>query len=317
MKPVVCIMGPTATGKTELAIQLASRLDAEIISVDSAMVYKGMDIGTAKPGRDVLARVPHHLIDIRDPAESYSAGDFRRDAMILMDEITAAGRLPLLVGGTMLYFRVLQGGLAELPAADPALREAIDRQAAEHSWPSMHRELERVDPEAAARIHVNDPQRIQRALEVFYQSGKPISVLQREGRMAPAEYRFTRVALIPENRSLLHGTIEKRFGEMIRMGFVDEVRGLHAREDLHRELPSMRAVGYRQLWDHLSGRLSMDEAQRQAVVATRRLAKRQMTWLRGEKGLTCFDSLAENRDARVFKCLQRELDMALPNQSLC
>ena len=310
-------MGPTATGKTELAIELAARVDAEIISVDSAMVYQGMDIGTAKPGPDVLARVPHHLIDIRDPAERYSAGDFRRDALELMDRITAVGRLPVLVGGTMLYFRALLEGLAELPSADPGVRAAIDREAARRSWSGMHRELERVDPEAAARIHANDPQRIQRALEVYYQSGKPMSVLQREGRTEPADYRFVRVALIPNDRSRLHQAIEARFDQMIDMGFVDEVRRLYEREDLHRETPSMRAVGYRQLWDYLSGKLSMDEAQRRAVVATRRLAKRQMTWLRGEEGLACFEAQAEKRDALVFKHLQEALDMALPNQSLC
>lgn len=317
MMPAVFIMGPTASGKTQLAVQLASRLDAEIISVDSAMVYRGMDIGTAKPGSDVLAQAPHHLIDIRDPTESYSAGEFRRDALTLMDEITAAGRLPILVGGTMLYFRALQGGLAELPAADPVVREAIDRRAAQRGWPRMHEELARLDPQAATRIHANDPQRIQRALEVYYQSGEPISVLQRKSHVGPARYRFIRIALIPQDRSLLHEIIEKRFSQMIHMGFVDEVRDLYGRGDLHRDLPAMRAVGYRQLWDYLSGNLSQDEAQRRGVVATRRLAKRQMTWLRGEQGLKRFDSLAEDSHARVFKTLQRELDSALRNQSLC
>lgn len=317
MKPAICIIGPTATGKTDLAVALHSRLDAEIISVDSAMVYRGMDIGTAKPGPDVLARAPHHLIDIRDPSEHYSAGDFRRDALELLDRISAAGRVPILVGGTMLYFRALEHGLADLPAADPALRERLNRRAARKGWHALHAELEHVDPAAAARIHPNDPQRIQRALEVHHQSGQPLTALQERRPTEAARYRFVHIALVPHDRSLLHAIIEKRFNRMISMGFIDEVRSLFERTDLNRDTPAMRAVGYRQLWDHLEGKVSRDEAIRQGIVATRRLAKRQMTWIRGMRGIHTFETQRDSPHIRVLELIKRELVCTQGPQTLC
>lgn len=283
-------MGPTASGKTALAVELVSRLGCEIVSVDSAMVYRGMDVGTAKPGPEVLAVAPHRLIDILDPAESYSAARFREDALAGMREISAAGRVPLLVGGTMLYFDALQHGLAELPAADPEIRAALDERAAREGWAALHAELAGLDPAAAARIHPNDPQRIQRALEVCYISGWTLSELQAQTAVEPGEYHYVKLALAPLERAVLHEIIERRFGSMMQDGFLAEVAGLRGRGDLHAGLPSMRAVGYRQLWQHLDGECDLDEAVRRGVVATRRYAKRQLTWLRSEPEVSWFDS---------------------------
>jgi tRNA dimethylallyltransferase len=283
-------MGPTASGKTGLAVDMVKRLGGEIVSVDSALIYRGMDVGTAKPGPDVLAVAPHHLIDILDPSESYSAARFREDALAAMREITAAGRVPLLVGGTMLYFHVLQHGISPLPGADATLRAELDLRAAREGWPVLHAELTRLDPAAAARIHPNDPQRIQRALEVCYISGRPISELRGRAAVESGEYRYIKLALAPAKRTMLHGIIERRFRSMMTLGFLEEVRRLRARGDLHARLPSMRAVGYRQLWEHLDGTCGLEEAVRRGIVATRRYAKRQLTWLRAETDVTWFDS---------------------------
>lgn len=288
----LCIMGPTASGKTALAEHLAARLPVELVSVDSALVYRGMDIGTAKP------KVPHRLVDIADPAEPYSAQRFREDAECAIADITARGRTPLLVGGTMLYFRALFRGLSDLPAADAAVRARLDARARACGWAALHAELARVDPVAAARIHPHDPQRIQRALEVWELTGRPISELQQVAAQsaAPAPgaptFRFHKLAVAPADRAELHWRIAERFREMVAAGFVEEVRRLKARGDLSADLPSMRAVGYRQIWRHLDGAYDLEEAVRLAVHATRQLAKRQLTWLRKEADLAWLDPTA-------------------------
>jgi len=282
-------MGPTASGKTGLAVELVRRLPMDIISVDSALVYRGMDIGTAKPDAATLAIAPHRLIDIRDPSEPYSAADFREDALREMAAIAAAGRVPLLVGGTMLYFRALLGGLSELPSAAPEVRARLERRAARKGWDALHAELAQRDPEAAAAINPNDPQRIQRALEVLELTGRPLSELQREQRTGPPPYRMLKIVVCPRERAELHRRIERRFDQMLAQGFEDEVRALHARQDLHARLPAMRAVGYRQAWAWLDGDCTRAEMHRRAVVATRQLAKRQLTWLRRETGALWYD----------------------------
>ncbi|HET6655555.1 MAG TPA: tRNA (adenosine(37)-N6)-dimethylallyltransferase MiaA [Gammaproteobacteria bacterium] len=279
--PAILLTGPTATGKSDAALVLAARLPVEIVSVDSAMVYRGMDIGTAKPSAAEQAAVPHHLIDILDPAESYSAARFRDDALAAMRAITERGRVPVLVGGTLLYFRALTQGLAPLPSADPGYRAELEREAGESGWPALHARLEQVDPEAAARIHPNDAQRIQRALEVHHLTGEAMTAQWRRAH-APPPYRLLRFGLMPASRALLHERIAARFEKMIAAGFIDEVAALRARADLTAEHPSMRAVGYRQLWAYLDGRRTRDEAIHDGIVATRRYAKRQMTWLRSE-----------------------------------
>jgi tRNA dimethylallyltransferase len=286
----VCLMGPTCTGKTALALELASRFPVEIVSVDSALVYRGMDIGTSKPGPAERAAVPHHLIDICDPVEAYSAGRFQRDALVLIDAIRARGRVPLLVGGTMLYYRALTHGLAPLPEADAEFRAALTARArAAGGWTTLHAELAVLDPEAAVRIPANDAQRIQRALEVHALTGERISTLQKQA--APAPVALARFALLPLGRDELYARIERRFDEMLAAGFVDEVRALHARGDLHANLPSMRAVGYRQLWEYVARRSGFDEAVVAAKQATRNLAKRQLTWLRADPGAVWINSL--------------------------
>ncbi len=279
----LCLAGPTGIGKTAVSLALAERLPLEIISVDSAQVYRYMDIGTAKPGPAERARVPHHLIDIRDPWESYSAGDFRRDALRLITEIHARGRLPLLSGGSLLYFRALLRGLAPLPAASPAVRARLDAEAAERGWPTLHARLRSIDPDAAARIEPTDRQRIQRALEVWELSGEPISRLQLR-RPEPPALRFLAFALLPADRAALYAQIERRFDAMLAAGFADEVRRLRALPRLAAGAPALRAVGYRQLWAWAAGQCSLSEARDQAVTATRRYAKRQLTWLRSEPG---------------------------------
>ena len=287
----VCLMGPTATGKTDLAIALCERFPFDIISVDSALVYRGMDIGTAKPDTETLERTPHRLVDIRDPEDPYSAGDFVRDAGAAIEEIRAAGRIPLLVGGTMLYFRALTDGLAQLPAATPEVRETIEQEARTRGWPALHERLAGIDPAAAARIAPRDRQRIQRALEVYMTCGRTITSLQRDGGNSPAATRFLRVALNPADRGLLHARIERRLGQMIEAGFVDEVRTLMARPGLERDSPAMRAVGYRQYWSHLVGDYDAAEAFRRTLYATRQLAKRQITWLRKIEQILIVDPL--------------------------
>jgi len=283
LPPAVALMGPTASGKTRLAIQLAQALDGEVISVDSALVYRGMDIGTAKPSLEEREGVPHHLIDIIDPAESFSTGQFRERALALMAEITSRGRLPILAGGTMLYFNALFNGLAELPAADEAVRGQIDAEAARLGWAKLHGELARIDPAAAARIHPNDPQRIQRALEVYRLTGVPLSELCAQGRGEPPPFNIVRLVLAPGDRQVLQGLIRRRFLAMLEQGFVDEVRALYRRGDLRADLPAIRAVGYRQVWAWLDGEGDYAEMVERGVISTRQFAKRQFTWLRREE----------------------------------
>lgn len=296
MRPVaVLLMGPTGAGKSDLALQLVQRFPLEIVSVDSALVYRGMDIGTAKPDAASRARFAHHLIDIRDAAQSYSAGVFVRDARRVMQDIWSRGRHPLLVGGTMLYFHALTKGIAELPAADARVRAAIDAQAGEQGWGSLHAELARVDPEAAARIHLNDPQRIQRALEVYRLTGETITGLQQVRHAVLGEdgkdaAKVVELALAPGERSALHARVAARLEAMMAAGFLDEVRTFYDRGDLTREHPSMRAVGYRQLWEHLAGADSLEQATEKALIATRQLAKRQLTWLRARATSRWFDT---------------------------
>lgn len=273
-------MGTTATGKTGYAVELVQRFPLDIISVDSALVYRGMDVGTAKPEPHVLARAPHRLIDIREPTETYSAAQFREDALREIDATHARGRIPLLVGGTMLYFRALVRGLAPLPSADPAIRERLTAEAQIHGWGGLHERLQRVDPQAAARIHPNDPQRIQRALEVYELTGESLSSLQSRAIADPFPYQLESWILAPRDRHWLHERIEARFDDMLAGSFVEEVAGLRERPGLHREHPAMRAVGYRQVWDYLDGDYDYATMRTKGIIATRQFAKRQLTWLR-------------------------------------
>jgi tRNA dimethylallyltransferase len=282
------LTGPTGSGKTDWALRLASELPVEIVSVDSALVYRGLDIGTAKPDRAARERVPHHLIDIRDPAQIYSAGEFVADAARIAGEIRARERIPFLVGGTMLYLRALLRGIAALPKASAALRAEIDEEAQRSGWNALHRQLAEVDPPAAARIHPNDPQRIQRALEVYRSTGRAISELQSATQGAPEFAGAMRCALLPE-RARLDERLAARFHDMMRRGFLEEVRALRARGDLTGDLPSMRSVGYRQLWAHLDGACSLEDAVASGIVATRQLVKRQLTWLRSDRGVQGID----------------------------
>ncbi|KKI43947.1 MULTISPECIES: tRNA (adenosine(37)-N6)-dimethylallyltransferase MiaA [Hafnia] len=289
LPPAIFIMGPTASGKTALAMSLRQRFPVELISVDSALIYRGMDIGTAKPTAEELAQAPHRLIDIRDPAESYSAADFRADALREMAAITAEGKIPLLVGGTMLYFKALLEGLSPLPAADPEVRAQIEKQAQELGWEALHRQLQQVDPVSAARIHPNDPQRLSRALEVFLISGKTLTELTKiSGETLP--YNVQQFAIAPATREQLHQRIALRFEQMMAAGFEAEARALFERGDLHTDLPSVRCVGYRQMWSYLEGEIDYDEMVYRGICATRQLAKRQMTWLRGWESVHWLDS---------------------------
>jgi tRNA dimethylallyltransferase len=295
--PVLVLAGPTGAGKTDWAIRLADEAPVEIVSVDSALVYRGMDIGTAKPPRDVRDRIPHHLIDICDPTESYSAGRFVAEAQEHIRAIHARRRAPLLVGGTMLYFRALLRGLAPLPRASPERRAQIDARAAREGWPALHAELAALDPQAAGRISPNDSQRIQRALEVCYESGRPLSDLQK-GTVSPlAGLPVRQWALVPADRAALHRRLEQRFYSMLSAGFLDEVRALRGRGDLHAALPAIRAVGYRQLWSHLEGECGLEEATIRGIAATRQLAKRQLTWIRSEPALQVLAPDMENAEA--------------------
>ncbi len=299
-KPVVvCLVGPTAAGKTAVATHLVERLPFEIVSVDSAMVYKDMDIGTAKPSADVLSRAPHRLIDILDPWETYSAGRFREDALREIEQIIAAGRLPLLVGGTFLYFRVLEHGLATLPAADQDVRVSIDVRAERVGWPALHAELAKLDPPTAARLKSTDRQRIQRALEVIELTGERLSDLHSKAAAVPANFEFLRVALVPSDRQVLHERVAQRFAAMLDDGFIEEVERLRAMPRMNADCTSMRAVGYRQIWAYLDGEFDQSEASRRAVVATRRLVKRQLTWLRSEPGEVEFDCLQPEAGVQV------------------
>lgn len=289
--PVIFLMGPTATGKTDLAVELVRHFPCDIISVDSAMVYRGMDIGTAKPGPDILRIAPHRLIDILDPAEAYSAAQFRDDARREIMAIKTAGRIPLLVGGTMLYFRALQRGLSDLPSADPLVRNRLEQEAATLGWATLHSRLASIDPVAAARIHPNDPQRIQRALEVYEITGLPMTEFFARQTAEAWEGAIIKLALTPDNREVLRQRIETRFYAMLEQGLIEEVQALRQRGDLDRDRPALRSVGYRQVWDYLAGDLSRDEMVHQAITATAQLAKRQMTWLRGEGDAHTLDPL--------------------------
>ncbi|MFJ3412719.1 tRNA (adenosine(37)-N6)-dimethylallyltransferase MiaA [Pseudomonas protegens] len=313
LPPAIFLMGPTAAGKTDLAIELSKVLPCELISVDSALVYRGMDIGTAKPSRELLAEFPHRLIDILDPAESYSAADFRTDALAAMADITARGKIPLLVGGTMLYYKALLEGLADMPAADPQVRAELEDEAARLGWQALHDQLAAVDPESAARIHPNDPQRLTRALEVYRVSGLTMTA-HRQRQLAQSTeagasgrsqlpYTVANLAIAPANRQVLHQRIAQRFTQMLEQGFIDEVVALRSRSDLHAGLPSIRAVGYRQVWDHLDGKLTSAEMQERGIIATRQLAKRQFTWLRSWADLQWLDSLDCDNLPRALKYL--------------
>ncbi len=303
MSDIILLMGATATGKTDLAVEIAKRFPVEIISVDSAQIYRGMDIGTAKPAADILALAPQHLIDIIDPAEHYSAWHFVEDANRLIDEITARGKIPLLVGGTMMYYHVLENGLNKLPVADAKQRARLNQQANEIGWPAMHEKLTAIDPLSASRIKPGDSQRIQRALEVFEVSGLPLSSLQQH-ESSGSKHEALQIILRADARALLHERSEARFEEMIEQGFIDEVSGLKRRSDLNLSLPSMRCVGYRQIWQFLDGNLNRDEMIYKAILATRQLAKRQMTWLRRQPPDLAFDCLAYRKDA-IFESINR------------
>ncbi len=307
----IALMGPTASGKTALAMDWAQRLGGEIVSVDSALVYRGLDIGAAKPDASMLAAVPHHLIDVREPWQPYSAAEFAADARAAMDDIAARGRLPILAGGTGLYFQALLEGLAPMPEADPDLRATIAAEAADRGWPALHAELASIDPRAAARIKPTDPQRIQRALEVFRLSGKPISEWQAMPARARLPFRVLKLVLAPRDRAVLHQRIEQRFDAMLDAGFLPEVERLRALPQLRAvaqplDLPAIRAVGYRQAWEYLDGALAEAEFRDRAIFATRQLAKRQLTWLRGELDARWFDPQAD-RDA-----LESALRLFLP-----
>lgn len=289
MKTVLCLMGPTAAGKTPLAIELVQKYPCEIISVDSAMIYRDMNIGTAKPDAETLKLAPHRLIDILDPAEVYSAGRFRDDALREIHDIHARGNIPLLAGGTMLYFRVLLHGIADLPRADQALRDELTQRAEQEGWDSLHAELAQVDPKAAEKINPNDAQRIQRALEVYQLTGVPMTA-QQETESPLSDYNVHSFALMPSSRENLHARIAKRFNQMLEEGFLDEVKALYARDDLSADLPSIRSVGYRQAWEHLAGETDFATMRDKAIAATRQLAKRQITWLRSWPDCKMFDS---------------------------
>ncbi|WP_462170191.1 tRNA (adenosine(37)-N6)-dimethylallyltransferase MiaA [Pseudoalteromonas xiamenensis] len=300
--PVITLMDPTAAGKTDLAIALCQHLDTEVISVDSALVYKGMDIGTAKPTLEEQVQAPHQLIDILDPKESYSVADFRRDAISHIERLHSLGKVPILVGGTMMYFKGLIDGLSPLPEADPSIRAVLEQEAAELGWPEMHKKLVEVDPIAASKISENDSQRINRALEVYRITGKSMTELQKT-KETPLPYEFHQFAIAPADRSVLHERIELRFKKMLAEGFENEVSALYQRSDLHPDLPSIRCVGYRQMWDYLAGRCDYDEMVFKGIAATRQLAKRQLTWLRSWPEVTWLDSADQENLQRVVSSL--------------
>lgn len=302
---VIFLMGPTGAGKTQLAIELVQRLPCDIISVDSAMVYRGMDIGTAKPDAGILAVAPHRLIDVCDPAEPYSAAQFRQDASHHIEAILAQGRIPLLVGGTMLYYRALAQGLSVLPAADAQVRRQLEQEAEQQGWAALHQRLQQVDPLAAERIHPNDPQRIQRALEIFQLTGQTMSALLAQASAHALPYRIVRLIVAPAARVELHERINQRFESMMSIGFLAEVERLHQRGDLHAGLPSIRAVGYRQLWEHLEGLYDLPTAIARGKTATRQLAKRQLTWLRGDTEAKWFDAAKQNMIDKVLNYLHQ------------
>lgn len=298
---VIAIMGPTASGKTASALEIARHIPAEIISVDSALVYREMDIGSAKPSASELAAVPHHLIDIIDPSQAYSVAQFLQDSKRLVDEIRARGKLPILVGGTMMYFKALMNGLDDLPPADPAIRAELDAEALRIGVPGLHARLATLDPTTAARLKPNDSQRIQRALEIIAISGRPMSELLAQSSRAEPAFEMLSLSLEPSERSALHQRIAHRFDSMLEQGFLDEVRRLRQRGDLHPDLPSMRCVGYRQAWEYLDGAYSYEEMRERGIIATRQLAKRQLTWLRSIPERIVIDCLGENPSAEILQ----------------
>ena len=296
--PVIAIMGPTASGKTGLALEIAAKVDSEVISVDSALVYKGMDIGTAKPSQDEQAGVVHHLIDIIDPAESYSVSQFVNDTNALIGDILSRGKVPILAGGTMMYFNALINGISPLPKSDEKVRDEITQQAQRLGWSKLHDELRGVDPISGERIHPNDPQRITRALEVYRSTGKTLTHWQQqEGERCP--YNIAQFAIAPADRAVLHERIATRFDMMLEQGFEKEVVKLYERSDLHEDLPSIRSVGYRQMWQYLDGQLSYAEMRERGIIATRQLAKRQLTWLRGWEQVTWLDTFANDNLTKI------------------
>jgi tRNA dimethylallyltransferase len=313
----IFLMGATAAGKTDLAVELTKSLPCDIVSVDSALIYKGMDIGTAKPDADILAEAPHRLIDIIEPSESYSVAQFYQDALREMNEISAAGRIPLLVGGTMMYFKILHEGIGALPSADESIRKVIVQDALEHGWPYVHAQLEKVDPEAAQRIKPTDPQRLQRALEVYRVTGKTMTQIWAEQKepsgdslgdkghsdytelnsgLPPVPYDVISLAIGPSDRKVLHKRIEQRYHLMLKSGFIDEVKSFHGNQDMNSDMPSMKCVGYRQVWDYLDNKLNYDEMVERGIIATRQLAKRQLTWLRRWPNL----NQLETNDSKVL-----------------
>ena len=310
LPPAILLMGPTASGKTPLALEIAKRFPVEIVSVDSAQVYRGMDVGTAKPSPSEREAVPHHLIDVIDPTEAYSAARFRADALRLMGEITARGRVPLLAGGTMLYFKALREGLSDLPGSDTTIRSQIDAEAAARGWPAMHARLASVDPQTAARLKPTDAQRIQRALEVYRVSGKPMSGLIGRKRPDLLPFRIIELALVPSDRVALHQRIEERFEAMIERGLLEELRALRSAHALRPNLPSMRCVGYRQAWQYLEGEIGANELRDRGIFATRQLAKRQLTWLRRIEFARAFDCLSQDLDIQVLAYLADKIAQA-------
>ncbi len=306
--PAIFLMGPTASGKTGVAVELAQHLPIELISVDSALVYRDMDIGTAKPDAATLARAPHHLIDIIDPTETYSAAAFRRDALRLMADITARGKVPLLVGGTMLYYKALREGLSPLPQADATLRAELDAEIAQHGIEALHAKLAAVDAETAARLHSTDTQRVQRAMEIYHASGKPMSELIKQQEQNPLPYDVLSIALVPSERAVLHQRIAARFDQMLKDGLLDELRGLRRKYALHRDMTSMRCVGYRQAWEFLEGEIDETGLREKGIAATRQLAKRQLTWLRSMPESAEVDSLQPDYYARILGTVEARLN---------
>lgn len=311
--PVICLMGPTASGKTDLALKLTENFPMDIVSVDSAMVYRTLDKGTAKPDPSTLAKAPHRLIDIRDPKEVYSAAQFRDDALLEIQAIHRQNRIPLLVGGTMLYFRALQKGLSPLPSANSDIRKEITEQAALSGWDSLHADLLKIDPVAARRIHPHDAQRIQRALEVYRLTGKTLTSFQAESDPTLSQYSFYNLAIAPQDRSILHERIAIRFRHMLENGLIDEVKKLQARGDLTLEMPAIRSVGYRQVWEYLLGQSTFDEMEARGIIATRQLAKRQLTWLRSWPDVVWFDSEAVDLYQQVAEFILRHVILTESN----
>lgn len=306
LPPALFLMGPTASGKTNLAIELCENLPCEIISVDSALIYRGMDIGTAKPNAEELKKAPHKLIDILDPAHSYSVAEFRKDALLAMQEITARGNIPLLVGGTMMYYKALIDGLSPLPESNQSVRKIIEANAEEFGWLALHQELAQIDPISAQRIHPNDPQRLTRALEVYHLTQRSMTDLMAT-RSDPIPYNIKQFCIAPEDRNVLHQRIAQRFQVMIDAGFQSEVENLKERGDLHLNLPSIRCVGYRQMWQYLNGDFNFTEMSEKSVAATRQLAKRQLTWLRSWKNVTSLDTFSSDNLSKVIKQCEFEL----------